>query len=245
MLLTHTVGLCYDIGDPEIMRWAEFVGRKSDNLDWNREGFVTPFKFRPGDGWCYGTAVDWAAIFLETITGQTIGEYMVQHVFEPLRMKDTGFWPEKLPQTRTRTLASAHRDDSGRLIPGELPIKEVHEIESGGSGVFSTARDYAIFMNALMKGKLIKQETLAHMFAPQLDEKQAKMLEATAYDEKMQSPLLPEFPKGIKLNHGLGGVLNLEDAPGKRRKGSMCWSGMANSHWVSIVINIFRVAFEC
>ncbi|KAK8062478.1 esterase [Apiospora hydei] len=35
----------------------------------------------------------------------------------------------------------------------------------------------------------------------------------------------------VRLDHGLGGVINLDDLPGKRRAGSMTWSGMSNGRW--------------
>lgn len=40
------------------------------------------------------------------------------------------------------------------------------------------------------------------------------------------------YPVGMPSNFAFGGMLNLEDIPGKRKAGSMMWSGVANSHWV-------------
>ena len=73
------------------------------------------------------------------------------------------------------------------------------------------------------------------MFRAQLNEVQAGMLELISYNMGIQDAFAPEFPKGLKLNHGIGGVLNMEDVPGKRRKGSLMWSGMCNSRWVCIL----------
>ncbi|KAM0270073.1 hypothetical protein ACHAQH_009531 [Verticillium albo-atrum] len=230
MLLTHTVGLGYDLADPDLVRWSESVGRKATNLDWSLDGFDTPTKFAPGEGWYYGAAVDWAGQLLETLTGDTLGVYMQSHVFEPLKMYHTGFWPEKLGHTRERVVAwSSRGDDKTSLHPGPKMTPASHEIESGGAGLYSTAEDYGRFLQGLLSGALINETTLKDMFSPQLDERQADMLNAIAgYFHDM---FAPEFPTDMRLNHGLGGMMNMADVEGKRRKGSLAWSGMCNGRW--------------
>ncbi|KKY30772.1 putative beta-lactamase transpeptidase-like protein [Diaporthe ampelina] len=47
----------------------------------------------------------------------------------------------------------------------------------------------------------------------------------------MPEGFAPEYPVGMPSNFAFGGMLNLEDIPGKRKAGSMMWSGVANSHW--------------
>jgi CubicO group peptidase (beta-lactamase class C family) len=231
--LTHTLGLGYDLADPDLVKWSKAVGRTANNLQWSKEGFNTPIKFAPGEGWYYGAAVDWAGQVLEKITGQTLGAYMQENIFEPLGMRDTTFWPEKVPQTADRTVAYTFRID-GSLQPGSAPVPKEHEIESGGAGLFTTPHDYAIFLRGFLHGELLKEETINEMFRAQLNEVQAGMLELISYNIGIQDAFAPEFPKGLKLNHGIGGVLNMEGVPSKRRTGSMMWSGMCNSRWVCI-----------
>ena len=36
------------------------------------------------------------------------------------------------------------------------------------------------------------------------------------------------------LDHGLAGMINLEDMEGRTRAGSVMWLGCAGSHWVSL-----------
>jgi len=52
--------------------------------------------------------------------------------------------------------------------------------------------------------------------------------------DMVKEQFAPEWPGKPKLNHGIGGVISLEDIPGKRNKGSLAWSGAANSRWVSV-----------
>lgn len=232
MLLTHTVGLAYDLADADLMKWSHSIGRKDTNLDWSKAGFTTPLKFAPGDGWCYGTAIDWAGLLLQKVTGQTIGEYMKTNIFSQLGMKDTTFWPDKSVKSRTATCT--YRQKDGSLAGGALPVRSEHELESGGAGLFTTASDYSAFQQALMAGKLVRKDTVTRMFSPQLDDEQRSSLKAQVYHSPATLiAYAPEFPMGLPIDHGFGGVINMQDVAGKRRKGNMMWSGMCNSHWVS------------
>lgn len=233
-LLTHTSGLTYDIPSEPLMKWRKAVGRAKANLTWSEEGFSTPLVFEPGTQWLYGTGIDWAGQLLEKVTGQTLQQYMTTNIFEVLGMRDTTFRPKLLPgqaERAARTASFAFRSAAGTLEAGTSPLPEDHPLESGGAGLFTTARDYAKLLQGLMQGKLLGREELETLFKPQLDE----ALQKDLMDKIASIPegYAPEYPKGMPANFAFGGMLNLEDIPGKRRAGSMMWSGMANSHWVS------------
>ena len=158
---------------------------------------------------------------------------MHDKVFAPLGMRSTGFWPEKLPQAQGRAVSWALRVDGGALGETAPLAPKEHEMESGGAGLYSTAGDYALFLKGLLSGKLVSEQTLGEMFRPQLTEVQRDELQATMVSSPWAKyGFVPEFPTSIALDHGLGGILNMEDVSGKRRKGSMMWNGMANSRWV-------------
>ncbi|KAK1977832.1 beta-lactamase [Colletotrichum cereale] len=233
MLLTHTVGLGYDVVDPDLMKWRHKTAGPAGivtNLEANLDGFTTPFKFTPGEGWCYGTGIDWACQALEKITGQRLDEYLSENVFGPLGMTDTAFWPETLPHVAERTTEWQYRgDDGSSLAPGPAPRNPAPDaIDSGGAGLWTTAKDYGAFLRALLGGEVVGKETLDAMFVPQLDGRQAGMLKEVA---DLWGTLAAEFAPDMELNHSLAGCVNMGDAPGKRRKGSLQWSGMCNSHW--------------
>ncbi|KAK5989272.1 carboxylate methylbutanoyltransferase [Cladobotryum mycophilum] len=233
LLLTHTVGLSYDVADPDLQKWSKAINRTASMVGWTKAGYDTPFKFTPGDGWVYGSAFDWGGILLEKLTGQTIGDYMKQHVLDPLGMHDTGFHPNRLPQVANRTIEIGIRDDDKGTVSFFDPVPPHPEMESGGAGLFTTANDYARVLRAMLQDEpgVVSGETLKHMFSPQLNETQRAMLESTCYDPLIHPAFVPGFPDGLKLNHGWGGVLNMEDIPGQRRKGSMTWSGAGNPRW--------------
>jgi CubicO group peptidase (beta-lactamase class C family) len=234
-LLTHTVGLSYDTGDADLIKWAAATGRTVTNQDWCLEGFTTPFSFPPGEGWCYGTAIDWAGYVLEVVTGQKLGEYMEQHIFKPLGMASTTFFPKRIPGAEDRIVEYFERDENGILKPFTFEGNvDNHQMDSGGGGLISTPGDYAKLLLAILQHKLINQETTETMFTPQLDEVQAASVQE--YVELAPHVFVPEFPLkdghvAITLNHGLGGMMNMEDVPGKRKKGSLTWSGYTNGRW--------------
>lgn len=225
------MGLGYDLADPDLGKWSASIGRTANNLQWSLAGFTTPLKFAPGEGWCYGAAYDWAGHLLTLVTGQKLSEYLHEHVFVPLGMTSTTFWPGQLQGSDERMLSFAFADakDPRVLKPGPSPLPEKHEMESGGSGLFSTPADYAKFLCGLLSGKLLSPSTMDLMFEPQLDRVQQDMLEAIA--DSSHDALVPEFPRGTKMNHGLAGAINVGDIKEKRRKGSMMWSGMGNGRW--------------
>ncbi|KAI1851482.1 hypothetical protein JX265_013229 [Neoarthrinium moseri] len=236
-LLTHTLGLGYDIPEPDLMRWSRAVGRTATNLDWSLAGFTTPLKFPPGDGWCYGAAYDWAGLLLARVTGQPLSAYMREHIFGPCGMESTTFWPREVDAEGKRTLATAVSDaepgsgdaGSGLLKPGDRLVPDEHEMESGGAGLYTSPEDYGRFLSALLGHRLLSPQTTELLFRPQLDAAQRAMLRdavSAAHDS-----YAPEFPRGTELDHGLGGLINVGDIPGKRRRGSMMWSGLTNGRW--------------
>lgn len=235
MLLTHTVGLAYDLADEGLMKWRRWARKDKVNMTWTEEGFATPLLFTPGTDWMYGTAMDWAGMVLEKVTGQRLSEYMAEHIFEPLGMHDTGFWPEKIQGSEERMASLPCRDEEGRLEDAPSPLAKEHPIEAGGAGLFSTVDDYAKLLRAVLQGKLLNEKSMELLFQPQLEGPTEKGLMEKV--DKWRDGFAPEFPAGTSLNFTFGGMTNLEDIPGKRSKGSIMWSGYANPHWVCF--------FEC
>ncbi|KAI1120460.1 beta-lactamase [Nemania abortiva] len=234
-LLTHTAGLSYDIADMDLEKWSKFIGRTDRNLHHTLAGWTTPLKFTPGRGWRYGTSIDWAAQVVERVTGQTIGTYLEENILRPLGMADTTFHSTSKPHLdKAGCTLRDRRTGSLQMCP--LPVPLEPPVESAGAGLWTTGRDHARMLRALLsissgqeEGGVLKKETVDEMFRPQLNDIQRASLQDRV--NFRHNTMIPEFPPGTMVQHGIGGLMNVEDVPGKRRAGSMQWMGMANSHW--------------
>ena len=63
-----------------------------------------PLAYEPGTFWRYSVATDVCARLVEVLSGQTFGEYLRAQIFEPLGMKDTGFYVPASEQHRLISL---------------------------------------------------------------------------------------------------------------------------------------------
>ncbi|KHN97730.1 Beta-lactamase/transpeptidase-like protein [Metarhizium album ARSEF 1941] len=231
-LLTHTSGFSYEFSDPVLLQWSRTQpNRHVTRLQWSKLEVTTPLRFAPGESWGYGVGLDWAGQVLEAITGKSLGQYMQENILDPVGLADTGFWPERLPHTAPRTAQNVQRTRDGRLAAAQPPTPEKHEIESGGGGWFTTASDYALFLRAFLAGRLLSRRSMADVMTPQLNEAQAEHLSAIAFHPMVHNTFAPEFAPGTVINYGLGAMLNVDHVPGKRRAGSIAWSGILNSRW--------------
>lgn len=213
------------------------MGRTARCLDYTLEGWCVPMKFPPGEGWYYGGATEFAGVAVERITGMKLSEYMAEHVFKPLGMEDTTFYRESMAgRVAGRTSPCTMRNpETGALsaVPWAVPADP--PLLSLGSGLYMTAADHVKVLQNLLKSSagedaLLQKSTVDEMFRPQLNDSQRAVLKMVT--DSFHGAMVPEFPLGMPLDHGISGIINLEDTPGKRRKGSMMWQGMANGHWV-------------
>ncbi|PTB37257.1 hypothetical protein M441DRAFT_61252 [Trichoderma asperellum CBS 433.97] len=233
-LMVHTVGLHYDVADPNLRRWSEAIGRPIGmTIRMSRDGYNTPLVSPPGDGWAYGSALDWAGIGLETLEKQSLGEYMKQHVLDPLEMHDTGFRVRQLPHTGGRRAEVAIRDAASGSLSALDIVPEEPEMDSAGAGIHTTANDYVRLLRAMLQAEpgVVSAETARMMFAPQLDDGQRTMMRDVVYGEGARAAYIPELPDGVALQYGYGGMVTMEDVAGLRRKGSLSWSGACSSRW--------------
>ena len=159
-LLTHTSGLIYGS-----LFGGEYAGLeklyKTSNIDIDKQdlhSFVTeltklPLAFQPGTKWKYSYSIDVLGYLVEVISGKKLNVFCKERIFEPLGMKDTGFYVPKDKMNRFTTLYN-YKD--GKLIPVDSPDDTVFDKIpygcSGGGGIVSTAPDYAVIGQMLLNG---------------------------------------------------------------------------------------------
>ena len=185
-LLGMTAGLCY----PDVDAAGQYAARvfeedqeairSGGGMDTvtfcNRLG-EQPLAFQPGTGWRYSTCADILGAVVEVVSGKRFGQFLQEELFDPLGMKDTGFW---VPEAKRDRLVTCYR----RTEDGLEPFSSLHlavgqydrppAFESGGAGLVSTLDDYAAFGEMLMnqgvfRGKrILSRAAVDYMTSPQL-----------------------------------------------------------------------------
>ena len=248
-LMTHMSGLSYHFveesgvgkmyGDAKLLAADHSLEATIDDLA------RFPLAFQPGSKWRYSVGIDVAARVIEVISGQPLGVFLRERLFEPLGMADTGFGVS--PENRGRVAAVYGRPDV--LAPGvtvgselaawangvndRLDVSKSYPVDlpdlfvRGGHGLFSTIGDYFRFAQMLANGgeldgaRIIGRKTLELM-----------------HSNFVPASLLPLDIGGLPMpgyGFGLGSRVLIDvaqsGAPGSI--GEFGWSGAAKTHyWV-------------
>jgi CubicO group peptidase (beta-lactamase class C family) len=234
-LLTHTSGFSYPLWDSSVVRYLK-VARRNPALP------RMPLMFDPGSRWAYGGGLDAVGRMVEIAAGQSLDRYFSDHITGPLGMSDTGF---SLTEEQRARQASLHvRDTNGKLVPRSLEKPTVPRVPSGGGGIYSTAPDYLVLLQALMNGgslretSILRPETVALMAENQIGNLDAGILKTTNPALSNDVDLFP----GVQLRWGLGHMINIDPVPGGRKAGSLTWAGLLNTYyWIDPTMRIAGV----
>ena len=192
-----------------------------------------PLTSEPGEGFSYGVSTDWAGLAVERVNNIRLGDYMKTHIWDPLGMPKTTFRPKENEAVRNSLIEMTFRSPTGELtLSPEFDPLPGRTDDMGGAGTFSCAADYIKVLISLLKndGKLLKPETVDHMFKPHLEDRQ--YLRAIMSNPAFYSGFSAGSPPGIEFDHALGGFIVMEEIPGQRSKGTVTWGGMPNLNWV-------------
>jgi CubicO group peptidase (beta-lactamase class C family) len=229
-LLTHTSGLGYWFGNPELLRYHQVTGLP-DPASGSREMFEAPLIAHPGTRWEYGTSVDWLGEVIAALSGKDLNAYCQDHIFGPLGMTDSTFVPSEALRERLMPIHSRMPDGSLALSEFVWPLEP--EFFSGGGGAASTGPDYLRFMRMLLRGgeldgeRILRTETIELMFTDHLDGLELPDVMTSALPELTND--VPAMP--FRQGFGLGLHLVFEDIPGMRHAGTGDWAGLFNCYY--------------
>jgi methyl acetate hydrolase len=231
-LLTHTAGFTYDIWDADNGRYRKYANVPSI-ITCKDDALKTPLAFDPGDRWDYGTNIDFAGKMVEKVSGQRLEQYFRENIFIPLGMNDASF--KLSPSQRDRLVAMHARQPDGSLKPIEFEVPQEPEFQMGGGGLYSTGPDYLRFARMFLRegrldgAQVLKPETVSEMGRNQIGDLDVTMLKTV----QPASSADAEFFPGMVKKWGLGFVINTEDAPTGRSRGSLAWAGLGNTFfWI-------------
>ena len=249
-LMMHTSGLTYGfLEDSPVCRdygRGKLFDARATLAEAIEDLATFPLAFQPGERYHYSVGIDVAARLIEIVSGETLGRFLEQRLFAPLKMTDTDF---VVPEgKRARVAAMYGRPDitqagvtsrtafeqwrqgyNERIDSVETthPVDAPGVFERGGHGLFGTTGDYFRFAQMLCNGgalegtRVIGRKTLELM-----------------HSNHLPLALLPIEIGGMPLpgyGFGLGSRVLLDvassGAPGTA--GEYGWSGAAKTHdWV-------------
>lgn len=165
-LLTHTSGIDYaGIGSARMKAiYAKskiptgFVSEPLTLGNEIRKLGKLPLAHQPGEKFTYGLNTDVLGYLVEVLSGMSLDQYFQQKIFNPLGMKDTHFY---LPSSSYSRLVTVFAEDSARKLVAYKPRGSGFSVDypkvngtyySGGAGLSSTVKDYAIFLQMMLNG---------------------------------------------------------------------------------------------
>ena len=226
-LLRHTSGLVYGVFTSH---GAVKQAYAKEGVDWYNVAPAeqidrlarVPLARQPGSAWEYSLSTDVVGRVVEAISGATLGQFLQERIWTPLKMTDTAFRVEngkaaRLAQPFAKDPTSG---DTVTLLDVTVPQKN----DAGGAGSAGTAGDYARFSQMLLNGgqldrvRLLGRATVAQMSSDHLG------------DIPVASPILPRG-YGFGLGFAVRKETGLNWVTGSA--GEYRWGGAAGTaFWV-------------
>ena len=161
-LLRHTSGLAYgELTKNNLVKDAytqsgiyqpsiDFDARTPSSAEMVDRLGKAPLAQQPGTVWEYSLSVDVQGRVIEAVSGQRLGDFLQTRMFQPLKMKDTGFAVSaaNLPRFAEPFPKDPATDAAVKLID----VSQTPGNDSGGAGGVSTAGDYLRFCQAMLDG---------------------------------------------------------------------------------------------
>ncbi|WP_029460177.1 serine hydrolase domain-containing protein [Solidesulfovibrio alcoholivorans] len=135
-----------------------------------------PLEFQPGTQFGYGLSNDVAGRMIEVASGMSLAEYYQRHIFGPLGMQDSFFYP---PAEKASRVAPSWEGDGRRLTGKVVPYTfKNRRLYSSGNGLFTTTSDYSRLGQMLLDGgeyggvRILKPESVNEIRTNQISELQ-------------------------------------------------------------------------
>ncbi|MFT3983002.1 MAG: serine hydrolase domain-containing protein [Lachnospiraceae bacterium] len=238
--LNMTSGMVYPSPDTVAGRYLTEVsddikkrvaaGEQISTLEWCKAIASSPLMFQPGERWRYSISADVLGGVVEAVAGMRYGEFLKKEIFEPLNMKDTGYYaqiPDKIGRLSTMY---CRKNEKQELKPADSEMMTSFDcftatgytpFEGGGSGLCSTLEDYSHF--ALMLAgrgeyngvRIVGRKTVDYMTTSQLNEVQRKGIYFDSCYGYTYSNLMRILDdKGAGVSNGSYGEFGWDGLPG-------------------------------
>jgi CubicO group peptidase (beta-lactamase class C family) len=128
--------------------------------NWRGDDGTLPIYFPPGERFSYsGEGYIYLQRVVEQITGKPLDAYMDEAVFKPLGMTNSSYVWRPSFDSLTATGYDSHGEPGELWKPKEALV---------ASSLNTTARDYALFVDAILNGKGLSSSVLRQMETPEI-----------------------------------------------------------------------------
>lgn len=190
-----------------------------------------PLLYQPGTRWVYSVSHDVQAYLVEYFSGMPFAKYLQKTIFDPLGMRDTFFGvPDKYVSRYTANygpdghggIKQIENSDGRRPAGVSGSYRRYTHIPFGGSGLSSTAMDYAKFAQMLVNGgelngvRILSKKTVRLMTSNQLPG-------SIGY-------LGPPSPGGTGYGLGVSVLVDVAASGNLGSRGQFGWAGAASTY---------------
>jgi CubicO group peptidase (beta-lactamase class C family) len=145
-LMSHTAGFDVNAGYAKANLGDSDLQAMIDKLA------KLPLAAQPGSDWRYGPSVDIQGYIVEKLSGQSLDVFLRTKIFEPLGMKDTGFWVDASKVDRVTKMFTYGPDKRITAAPRQGDPSSKPVFLSGSGGLLSTTDDYFRFAQMMLDG---------------------------------------------------------------------------------------------
>ena len=241
-LLSHTAGFAYGNHTDSFLdrRMLEMkIMNAATSSDLIAHLSTLPYARAPGAEWKYSIASDLQGALIERITGESLDAFLSRELFEPLGMKDTGFYVDGGQLHRVSDVT--HQTSKGlsydSLKPATLEAQSETFFE-GGAGLFSTQSDYGRFLHFLLNDGRVQERQI-------LSPETLKAFRTNAVRYRGRPSPVSGSGKwaGLGFGFGVGTIENPFISDMGAPRGSYYWRGALGTwFWVDPENDIFFIA---
>lgn len=177
---------------------------------------------------------------VEVVSGQTLAEFVHQHITTPLQLHDTAF---HAPESDAARAAWPQPEGPQMQLPPVPPVTQAMAFESGGGGMVSTISDYARLCLFWRNGgqldgvRLLSRKTVALMTANHLPAGVRMGPDMAYFGAQLPSP---DVGQGFGLGFGVRTAAGLNPLPGS--VGDFSWSGIYGTFfWIDPQEDLFAI----
>ena len=236
--LRHTAGMVYTGGNT----YADSLYKEAGFRTWNGslDGFIKkvssiPLAYQPNQNWIYSYSHDVLGYLVEIVSGKPLNDYCMENIFQPLGLKNTGFY---VPREKSDRLSNLYIFSNDTLVVEDSKDASIYNylpsaISGGGGwwssygGVVTTIEDFYVITQLMLNYGTLND---------------VKILNETSVKSMISNQIGDLDAYGTKYGLGVGVIMS-ED--GSELTNEIYWAGAPyNTYfWIDYKESIIGILF--